>query len=157
VLLSPRRRYPPPGVGHRPRPRAHAVTAQRLARGRREHRADARGRLVRLVHRNAHAMSLRSPLRRVLGLGSAHSGVHHWWLQRLPSVALVPLTIWFLVSLLALPSLGYETVIAWMSQSWTALLLVLFVLVATWHSQLGVRVVVEDYVHGAGVRTLTLV
>jgi succinate dehydrogenase / fumarate reductase membrane anchor subunit len=102
-------------------------------------------------------MSLRSPLRRVLGLGSAHSGVHHWWLQRLTSVALVPLTIWFLVSLLALPSLGYETVSVWMSQSSTALLLVLFVLVATWHSQLGVRVVVEDYVHGAGARTLTLV
>ena len=102
-------------------------------------------------------MSVRSPLRRVLGLGSAHSGVHHWWLQRLTSVALVPLTIWFLVSLLALPSLGYDTVIAWMSQSWTALLLALFVLVATWHSQLGVRVVVEDYVHGTGARTLTLV
>jgi succinate dehydrogenase / fumarate reductase membrane anchor subunit len=102
-------------------------------------------------------VSVRSPLRRVLGLGSAHSGVHHWWLQRLTSVALVPLTIWFLVSLLALPSLRYDTVIAWMSQSWTALLLVLFVLVATWHSQLGVRVVVEDYVHGSGARTLTLV
>jgi succinate dehydrogenase / fumarate reductase membrane anchor subunit len=102
-------------------------------------------------------VSVRSPLRRVLGLGSAHSGVHHWWLQRLTSVALVPLTIWFLVSLLALPSLGYDTVIAWMSQSWTALLLVLSVLVAAWHSQLGVRVVVEDYVRGAGARTLTLV
>lgn len=102
-------------------------------------------------------MSLRSPLRRVLGLGSAHSGVHHWWLQRLTSIALVPLGIWFLVSLLALPSLGYETVIAWMSQSSTAVLLALFVLVASWHSQLGVRVVVEDYVHGAGARTLTLV
>jgi succinate dehydrogenase / fumarate reductase, membrane anchor subunit len=102
-------------------------------------------------------MSLRSPLRGVLGLGSAHSGVGHWWLQRLTSVALVPLTVWFLVSLLALPSLTYETVLVWMSQSGTALLLVLFVLVATWHSQLGVRVVVEDYVHGAGARTLTLV
>lgn len=102
-------------------------------------------------------MSLRSPLRRVLGLGSAHSGVHHWWLQRLTSIALVPLGIWFLVSLLALPSLGYETVVAWMSQSSTAVLLALFVLVASWHSQLGVRVVVEDYVHGAGARTLTLV
>ena len=102
-------------------------------------------------------MSLRSPLGRVLGLGSAQSGVHHWWQQRLSSVALVPLAIWFLVSLLALPSLGYETVIAWMGQGWTAILLVLFVVVATWHSQLGVRVVVEDYVHGAGARTLTLV
>jgi succinate dehydrogenase / fumarate reductase membrane anchor subunit len=102
-------------------------------------------------------MSLRSPLGRVLGAGAAHSGVHHWWWQRLTSIALVPLTVWFVVSLLALPSLGYPTLAAWMSQSWTALLLILLVLTATWHSQLGVRVVVEDYVHGAGARTLTLV
>ena len=96
-------------------------------------------------------MSLRSPLGRVLGFGSAHDGVRHWWLQRLTSIALVPL------SLLALPSLGYTTLVAWMSQSWTALLLILLVLSAAWHSQLGVRVVVEDYVHGPGARTLTLV
>jgi succinate dehydrogenase / fumarate reductase, membrane anchor subunit len=102
-------------------------------------------------------VSLRSPLRRVLGLGTAKDGVQHWWMQRLTSVALVPLSIWFVVSLLALPSLDHATVIAWMSQSWTALLLIVFVLVATWHSQLGVRVVVEDYVHGAGAKTLTLV
>src|SRR6516225_9879201 len=101
--------------------------------------------------------SLRSPLGRVEGLGSAKSGVHHWWLQRLTSIALVPLTIWFMVSLLSLPSLDHVTVLAWMAQSWTALLLILLVLVATWHSQLGVRVVVEDYVHGSGARTLTLV
>jgi succinate dehydrogenase / fumarate reductase membrane anchor subunit len=102
-------------------------------------------------------MSLRSPLRRVLGLGAAKEGVQHWWLQRLTSVALVPLAIWFVVSLLALPSLGHATVVAWMSQSWTALLLIIFVLVAAWHSQLGVRVVVEDYVHDVGAKTLTLV
>ena len=102
-------------------------------------------------------MSLRSPLGRVLGRGAAHEGVRHWWRQRLTSLALVPLTVWFVVSLLTLPSLGYATLIAWMSQSWTALLLSLLVLVAVWHSQLGVRVVVEDYVHGAGARTLTLV
>jgi succinate dehydrogenase / fumarate reductase, membrane anchor subunit len=102
-------------------------------------------------------VSLSSPLRRVLGLGSAHSGVSHWWAQRLTSLALVPLSIWFLVSLLALPSLEHATVVAWMSQSWTALLLVIFVLVAAWHSQLGVQVVIEDYVHGAGAKTLTLV
>ena len=102
-------------------------------------------------------MTLRSPLRRVLGLGSAQSGVHHWWAQRLTSVALVPLSIWFVVSLLALPSLGHATVVAWMGQSGTALLLVIFVLVAAWHSQLGVQVVVEDYVHGTGAKTLTLV
>ena len=102
-------------------------------------------------------MSLRSPLGRVLGTGSAKEGVQHWWLQRLSSVALVPLSIWFAVSLLSLPSFDHAIVAAWMSQSWTALLLVLFVLVGAWHSQLGVRVVVEDYVHATGVRTLTLV
>jgi succinate dehydrogenase / fumarate reductase membrane anchor subunit len=102
-------------------------------------------------------MSLRSPLRRVLGAGAAHAGVRHWWSQRLTSIALVPLTVWFVVSLLSLPSLGYGTLVAWMSQSWTALLLILLVLTAVWHSQLGVRVVVEDYIHGAGARTLTLV
>ena len=101
-------------------------------------------------------MSLRSPLGKVLGAGSAKEGVHHWWLQRLTSIALVPLTIWFVVSLLSLPSFDHVTVIAWLAQTWTALLLILFILVATWHSQLGVRVVVEDYVHG-GAKTLTLV
>jgi succinate dehydrogenase / fumarate reductase membrane anchor subunit len=101
-------------------------------------------------------MTLRSPLGRVLGLGSAKEGVQHWWLQRLTSIALVPLAAWFVVSLLSLPSLDHTTVVAWMAQSWTALLLILFVLVATWHSQLGLRVVIEDYVHG-GAKTLMLV
>jgi succinate dehydrogenase / fumarate reductase membrane anchor subunit len=102
-------------------------------------------------------MSLRSPLGRVLGQGAARDGVRHWWLQRLTSVALVPLTVWFVVSLLSLPALGHATLLAWMSQSSTALLLILLVLAATWHSQLGLRVVVEDYVHGPGVKTLSLV
>jgi len=101
--------------------------------------------------------SLRSPLGAVSGLGSAKSGVHHWWLQRLTSIALVPLTIWFTVSMLSLPSLDHVTVVSWMAQSWTALLLIVLVLVATYHSQLGVRVVVEDYVHNNGMKTLTLV
>lgn len=102
-------------------------------------------------------MSLRSPLGKVLAHGAARGGVRHWWHQRLTSLALVPLTVWFVVSLLTLPSFSYLTLSSWMSQSWTALLLILLVLVATWHSQLGVRVVVEDYVHEAGTRTLTLV
>ena len=102
-------------------------------------------------------MSLRSPLGRVLGTGSAKEGVQHWWAQRLTSIALVPLSIWFAVSLLSLPSFDHALVAAWMSQSRTALPLVLFVLVGAWHSQLGVRVVVDDYVHATGLRTLILV
>ena len=101
-------------------------------------------------------MSLRSPLGRVLGLGSAKEGVHHWWMQRLTSVALIPLMVWFVISVLALPSYDYPTVHAWASQSWTALLLLLFVALATWHSKLGVQVIIEDYVHGA-TKTLSLI
>jgi len=101
-------------------------------------------------------MSLRSPLSRVLGMGTARQGVDHWWLQRLTAVALVPLSIWFLVSLLTLPSLDQATVSAWMAHSSSALLLVLLVLASAWHSRLGVAVVVEDYVHG-GLKAVTLV
>lgn len=102
-------------------------------------------------------MSLTSPLRQVLGAGSAKEGVHHWWLQRLTSLALLPLSIWFVVSLVALPAFDHATVVSWMGQSWTALLLILVVLVGTWHSQLGLKVIIEDYVHGAGAKTLALV
>lgn len=101
-------------------------------------------------------MSLRSPLARALGQGSAKEGVHHWWAQRLTSVALVPLGVWFAVSVLSLPSLDHATVTAWIGQLWTIVFLILLVLSAAWHSQLGVRVVVEDYVHGSGAKTLTL-
>jgi succinate dehydrogenase / fumarate reductase, membrane anchor subunit len=102
-------------------------------------------------------MSLNTPLRQVLGLGSAKSGVQHWWVQRLTSVALVPLSIWFVVSLLCLPVLDHATVTAWMGQGLSALLLVLLLLTVAWHSRLGVQVVIEDYVHGSGARTLLLV
>jgi succinate dehydrogenase / fumarate reductase membrane anchor subunit len=102
-------------------------------------------------------MSLRSPLGKVLGKGSAHAGPHHWWSQRVSSIALVPLSVWFVASLLALPGLSYESVHAWMGQSASALLLILLVLLAAWHSRLGVQVVVEDYVHDSGSKTLALV
>jgi succinate dehydrogenase / fumarate reductase membrane anchor subunit len=102
-------------------------------------------------------VSLANPLRQVLGAGPSRSGVHHWWVQRLTSLALVPLSVWFVVSILSLPGLDHGTVSTWMGQAWTALLLVLFVLTAAWHSKLGLQVIVEDYVHGAGAKTLLLV
>lgn len=101
-------------------------------------------------------MSLRTPLGRVLGKGSAKEGVHHWWVQRLTSVALIPLTVSFVVALLSLPGLDYASVHAWVRQSWTAVLLVLFIGVACWHSKLGMQVVIEDYVHGSA-KTLSLI
>jgi len=102
-------------------------------------------------------MSLRSPLARVLGHGSAKEGVHHWWMQRLTSIALLPLTVWFVVALLSLPLHDRASVAAWVANGWTPLLLIVFVLVATWHSRLGVQVVIEDYVPAAGTKTFSLI
>jgi succinate dehydrogenase / fumarate reductase, membrane anchor subunit len=101
-------------------------------------------------------MSLRTPLGRVLGLGSAKDGTAHWWAQRVSAVALVPLTLWFLFSLLALPNLAYGTVQAWLSYPMTGFLAVLLVAVLAYHSYLGCVVVVEDYVHPAGMKLLSL-
>lgn len=99
-------------------------------------------------------MSLRSPLGRVLGLGSAKDGTSHWWAQRVSAVALIPLTLWFLFSLLALPALDYATVRVWLAVPSSGLLAVLLIAALTYHSYLGTAVVVEDYVHSAGMKLL---
>ena len=94
-------------------------------------------------------MSLRSPVGRVLGLGSAGEGVGHWWTQRVTSVALVLLGLWFLFGLVGLPNLEYDTVVAWIAAPVNAVLLILLIGTAVYHSLLGVQVVVEDYLHHA--------
>jgi succinate dehydrogenase / fumarate reductase, membrane anchor subunit len=101
-------------------------------------------------------MSLRTPLGKVLGMGSAKDGTGHWWAQRVSAVALVPLTLWFLLSLLLLPDLGYETVKVWLSLPISGFLTMLLLAVLAYHSYLGTTVVVEDYVHSVGMKLLTL-
>ena len=101
-------------------------------------------------------MSLRSPLGRVLGLGSAKQGTGHWWSQRVSAIALIPLTLWFMFSLLALPALDYGTVRTWLSVPWSGFLTVLLIAALTYHSYLGTDVVVEDYVHSAGTKLFSL-
>jgi len=102
-------------------------------------------------------MSLRTPLGRVLGRGSAKSGSGHWWTQRLSSIALVPLTLWFAISLTLLPALDYATVSAWLAGTWTAILASLLVLVLAHHSNAGIHVVIEDYVHDPALKLVGLV
>jgi succinate dehydrogenase membrane anchor subunit len=100
-------------------------------------------------------MSLRSPIGRVLGLGAAKEGVSHWWSQRVTSVALLLLGLWFVASLLRMP-LGYEFVIAWIATPVNAVLLILLIAALVYHSLLGVQVVVEDYVHHHGLKIATM-
>jgi succinate dehydrogenase / fumarate reductase, membrane anchor subunit len=101
-------------------------------------------------------MSLRSPLSRVLGMGSAKDGTAHWWAQRVTAIALVPLTLWLGFSLLALPDLYFETVRTWLSVPISGFLAVLLVTVLSYHSYLGTQVIVEDYVAAAGSKVLIL-
>jgi succinate dehydrogenase / fumarate reductase membrane anchor subunit len=101
-------------------------------------------------------VSLRSPLGRAVGHGSAKDGVSHWWVQRLTALALVPLTLWFLLALLGLPALDYPSVHSWIGEGWNPVFIVLLVLALTWHSALGVQVVIEDYVHGKPIKIASL-
>jgi succinate dehydrogenase / fumarate reductase membrane anchor subunit len=101
-------------------------------------------------------MSLKSPLRRVTYLGSARGGSAHWYAQRVSAVALVLLGLWMAVSLASLGGASHVNVVAWLSSPVAAALAVLLVLVAAWHSVLGLQVVIEDYVGDKGRRVVAL-
>ena len=101
-------------------------------------------------------MSLRSPIGRVLGLGAAKEGASHWWSQRVTSVALLLLGLWFVASLLRMSSFEHEVVVAWIAGPVNAVLLLLLVATLIYHSLLGVHVVVEDYVHPHGLKIATM-
>ncbi len=92
-------------------------------------------------------MSLRTPLGRVRGLGSAKEGTAHWWAQRLTAIALVPLILWFAISLIVLTGAGHAAVTEWLRNPAAAVPMLLLILAGFHHAQLGMQVVVEDYVH----------
>jgi len=101
-------------------------------------------------------VSLRTPLARALNRGSAHDGVHHWWVQRATAVALAPLAVWLTASLLTLPRSDHAAVSAWMASGLHPILLSITVVLAIWHGWLGLQVVIEDYVPRPGSRTVLL-
>jgi succinate dehydrogenase / fumarate reductase, membrane anchor subunit len=93
------------------------------------------------------ATRMRSPLGRAMGLGSAKEGAEPWWLQRLTAVALVPLSLWFMIAIIRLAGADIETVHDWVGTPLPAILLVLLLIATFWHASLGLQVVIEDYVH----------
>ena len=91
----------------------------------------------------------RTPLARARGLGSAKEGVHHWWMQRLTAIALIPLVVWFAISLVMLSGAEYQVVRAWIGSPLVMLMLILTIGIGLHHAQLGMQVVWEDYTEGA--------
>jgi succinate dehydrogenase / fumarate reductase membrane anchor subunit len=90
---------------------------------------------------------MRSPLGRAVGLGSAKEGVEHWWLQRITAVALVPLSLWFVIAIIRLVGADVDSVRDWVGNPLSAIGLVLLVIATFYHASLGLQVVIEDYVH----------
>ncbi len=102
-------------------------------------------------------MTYRSPLGRARGLGSAKDGTAHWWAQRLTALALVPLVAWFAVSMIAMVGAEHAAFVLWLKSPAVAVTMVLLITVAFHHGQLGLQVVIEDYIHGEGVKLTLLI
>ncbi len=101
-------------------------------------------------------MSMRSPLARVRGLGSARNGTDHWWMQRVTAIALVPLTLIFSGYVIYLTGADQATVAAALGSPFGAVVALLTIVAAFYHLKLGLQVVIEDYIHGESVKIAAL-
>ena len=99
---------------------------------------------------------MRSPLGRAVGLGSARDGVQQWWLERVSAMALVPLTIWFVASIIGHTGSDYVTFVAWLRTPIATILMVLLLIGLFYHTALGLQVVIEDYIH-SGIKLPALI
>ena len=102
-------------------------------------------------------MSMETPLGRVRGLGSAKSGLDHWWHQRLTALALIPLTVWFAVSLIVIASGTYQQATDWIKDPIVAGLMILMLAAGYYHLKLGMQVIIEDYIHSEWLKITSLV
>jgi succinate dehydrogenase / fumarate reductase membrane anchor subunit len=101
-------------------------------------------------------MSLRTPLARARGHGSAKEGFGHWLLLRLTAVAMIPLSIWFIYSVVRLAGAHYEHFQAWIGLPGNTALMLILLYCVFQHAQLGVQEVVDDYMHGAAKLAATI-
>jgi len=101
-------------------------------------------------------MSLETQLHKVQGMGPSHSGVSHFWRQRVTAAALIPLSIWFGVSVLGLIGAHEAATLAFLSQPLNAILMAFFVVILLFHMALGLQVVIDDYVHSNGQKLVLM-
>jgi succinate dehydrogenase / fumarate reductase, membrane anchor subunit len=102
-------------------------------------------------------MSFRTPLARARGLGSARRGTAHWLAQRITAVALIPLSLWFVISVMIYMHADYVTVLIWLHSPAVSVLLALFVATLYYHAYLGLQTVIEDYLHDEWLKVSALV
>jgi succinate dehydrogenase / fumarate reductase membrane anchor subunit len=102
--------------------------------------------------RTPHVDIMRSPLGRARGLGSAKAGAVHWWAQRVTSIALVPLTLWFLCAMIRMIGATRDDVVSWIAGPLPIVLMIALVIATFHHLQLGLQVVIEDYVDNDALR-----
>lgn len=100
---------------------------------------------------------MRTPLAKVRGYGSAHEGTGHFWKQRVSAIANVPLTLFFVGLVVALNGASYEETRATLANPFVGLLLGLTLFSVLYHMQLGMQIVIEDYVHGEGMKLALLI
>lgn len=101
--------------------------------------------------------SLRSPLSKVLGSGSAKDGTGHFWSQRVSAIGIVLLALWFLASMPGFDGADRGELIQWMSMPMNSVLLMLLAIATGWHSNLGIQIIIEDYVHGQFSKVVALI
>lgn len=89
---------------------------------------------------------MRSDLGTARALGSARDGFHHWWIERLSAIALVPLTLWFACGVISVAGADYAEFAAWLGKPWNAGLMICFIAAAFLHGKMGMEVIIEDYV-----------
>jgi succinate dehydrogenase / fumarate reductase membrane anchor subunit len=102
-------------------------------------------------------MELRSQLARVRGLGASHEGVHHFWVQRISGIALVPLVLWFVFAATGIVGADLETFKTWVGTHYNPVLLILLIVTMFYHAFLGLQVIIEDYIHGEAAKLTTLI
>lgn len=102
-------------------------------------------------------MIIRSPLNQARGHGSGKEGTQHWWIQRLTAIALIPLCLWFIYSLISMTGMDYNSVIEWLDSPIVCTLLVLLIISIFYHTQLGIQVVIEDYIESEAMKIGSIV